>query len=558
MMDKASARKLKQSHCPHQYVVSTLYKPTYCDDCGQFIWGISAQAIRCNRCNLTLHHECHAKRRSDDENDNDDNNEKEIDFLPQPDELEELNEKKEEEICKCAAGEHVLKIVNLTLPTHCNVCDGFLWGGIRHTGLQCVHCNGAYTIHEACYASVSAEDGNNNSNGLVTIVESDRQKLRSHQQHAEPDPHSDAIVTETWRLMHDFQKRHGVIINPLRLYHVYSDGKRRFRSTMDALAEGMQRVRIAEVEHLRSALRYATAAYGPFYFEGHMFALHTTVLVQAIGKTFPTDDSVASVLGIPTSKILHSRWTDRAFEPCYYCTIDEVRKCVIFAIRGSMSKGDALTDLCGHVEPWLNNTTNDNDSVMAAHIHSGVGRVVDLLFDTSKCALIPTILNETPADYPILVTGHSLGAAAATAFTVRCLEEKTFGPDRVVRCVGFGSPPVLTEPHASRYDSVITNVVAGVDVVPRLSLNAIERLGAELAGTTAISFGPELYLVGRVLVMADDGRVIAAPRGSGALMRLILSSRMFEDHVPETYAVRLDKYLVWCEKDQQKQEEMFG
>ncbi|TMS38146.1 hypothetical protein L596_004935 [Steinernema carpocapsae] len=42
----------------HEFSTLALIHPTWCDKCGDFIWGFLQQAVRCQNCNYTCHHKC--------------------------------------------------------------------------------------------------------------------------------------------------------------------------------------------------------------------------------------------------------------------------------------------------------------------------------------------------------------------------------------------------------------------------------------------------------------------------------------------------------------------
>ena len=42
----------------HKFIKTTFYKPTYCQHCGELIWGIHKQGLNCMDCNLRCHERC--------------------------------------------------------------------------------------------------------------------------------------------------------------------------------------------------------------------------------------------------------------------------------------------------------------------------------------------------------------------------------------------------------------------------------------------------------------------------------------------------------------------
>lgn len=44
----------------HSFETTTYLKPTYCDLCSQFIWGVVAQGVSCTHCQFNCHYKCKA------------------------------------------------------------------------------------------------------------------------------------------------------------------------------------------------------------------------------------------------------------------------------------------------------------------------------------------------------------------------------------------------------------------------------------------------------------------------------------------------------------------
>lgn len=42
----------------HEFEIAQLVNPSFCDKCGDFIWGLYKQAVRCQNCNYTCHYKC--------------------------------------------------------------------------------------------------------------------------------------------------------------------------------------------------------------------------------------------------------------------------------------------------------------------------------------------------------------------------------------------------------------------------------------------------------------------------------------------------------------------
>jgi len=48
----------KSSLIPHDFIETHLNKPTFCNWCDGFIWGIGKQGFQCRVCNFTVHKKC--------------------------------------------------------------------------------------------------------------------------------------------------------------------------------------------------------------------------------------------------------------------------------------------------------------------------------------------------------------------------------------------------------------------------------------------------------------------------------------------------------------------
>jgi len=352
----------------------------------------------------------------------------------------------------------------------------------------------------------------------------------------EEDKNSDIAMTATFDLLADFRKRHNTLISPLKMYTTYASQTKKFQELCDGFDDISDSLSVTAP--LRHALRYATAAYGPAYLHGYMFSGVSTAFAickKSLSQEKQTisDVAVASILACPVENILTSRWTYKVFEPCYCVIVDPGLQWVVLAIRGTLGHSDMLTDVTGHVHPC--------DGGL---VHEGVGKAVDTLMNDEK--LITTLREGSPMSFSLIVTGHSLGAAVASVFALRALRENTFG-ERKVFGYAFAPPPTVSDelschPLAQEH---IVSVVAGVDCIPRLSFNSIERLGAVLNDfKSVVNIQPETYIIGRVLLITDplgkSTKLIEVPRCSTLLMNLTLAPRMFNDHMIETYAKGLD------------------
>ncbi|OTF69529.1 hypothetical protein BLA29_010915 [Euroglyphus maynei] len=48
----------QQQQQPHHFQKKTFTSPTYCNHCGSMIFGLIRQGVRCNDCQIRIHHRC--------------------------------------------------------------------------------------------------------------------------------------------------------------------------------------------------------------------------------------------------------------------------------------------------------------------------------------------------------------------------------------------------------------------------------------------------------------------------------------------------------------------
>lgn len=132
----------------------------------------------------------------------------------------------------------------------------------------------------------------------------------------------------------------------------------------------------------------------------------------------------------------------------------------------------------------------------------------------------------------IVLTGHSLGAAATTALTMLWragekggVSERDLSVLRDVECVAFCPLPIVSDPQVATNAKGIEAVVNGVDVFPRLSVSSLDRLFLRLAqyeicasGVTAVRMNMLSAVAGAVEqgMRAVDSVTRPAPAASAA------------------------------------------
>lgn len=177
------------------------------------------------------------------------------------------------------------------------------------------------------------------------------------------------------------------------------------------------------------------------------------------------------------------------FSPGYALIRDDLHGALLLCIRGSREAGDLLTNLSSDAEPFL-----------AGHAHQGIVKSARKLHYHLRPLLAQLLSNHKFDKSGLLIFGHSLGGAVASALTLllRYKRPPKNEPEHVTRiltnarCYSFSPPPFLDRKVMAEVRSrgfPITTIIYGLDVVPRLSAATVDRLLHTLA---AYDFSPHV------------------------------------------------------------------
>ncbi|KIH49283.1 triacylglycerol lipase, partial [Ancylostoma duodenale] len=207
---------------------------------------------------------------------------------------------------------------------------------------------------------------------------------------------------------------------------------------------------------------------------------------------------------------------------------DHETRSIVITIRGSCSLVDLVTDLClddevlsvdVDADPLLRTDTTldaEDDEVLSVdvdadpllrtdttldaegevRVHRGMLMSARYVFDTLRKHQVLEDLAVLNTGYQLVVCGHSLGAGVASLLTLLLkyaglLANFTIGlangcgfrqeyPD--VRCFAFAPPGcVISENGLHEMEQHVMGIVAGDDVVSRISFHALQRLRVKVA-----------------------------------------------------------------------------
>jgi len=184
--------------------------------------------------------------------------------------------------------------------------------------------------------------------------------------------------------------------------------------------------------------------------------------------------------GLRGSDLIYASFQNKYNQMPYCIVIDHKWKSVVLSIRGTLSLEDCLTDVLVDSEP-LDDLGREYDfNGEGQYCHSGVLSCTKHIFnDLQRHRILDTLLLGIDAVYPhytLRITGHSLGAGTATLLGY--MMKRKFPNLRVTSI----SPPggFITWRLAIECKEFVTSYVLDSDLVPRLSIDAMEHLRDEI------------------------------------------------------------------------------
>ncbi|XP_068613374.1 diacylglycerol lipase-beta-like [Brachionichthys hirsutus] len=239
-----------------------------------------------------------------------------------------------------------------------------------------------------------------------------------------------------------------------------------------------------ELEKAAHYMKFAAAAYGwPLYIYSHLLtgpcrlsgdccrsrtAEYDIIGGDHLGCHF---SSILQTTGLQYRDFIFVSFHNQIYEIPFYVALDHKREAILVAVRGTLSLRDVLTDLSAECE-----NLPIEGVAGACYAHKGICQAATYIY---KKLVNDGILNQAfsvAPEYNLVITGHSLGAGAASVLAV--LLRNSFP---TLECYAF-SPPggLLSKALADYSKDFVISVVLGKDLVPRLSIPNIEDLKRRL------------------------------------------------------------------------------
>lgn len=181
--------------------------------------------------------------------------------------------------------------------------------------------------------------------------------------------------------------------------------------------------------------------------------------------------SILQSTGLQYRDFIHISFHNQIYEIPFFVALDHKREAVLVAVRGTLSLKDVLTDLSAECE----NLSVEGVSG-TCYAHKGICQAAHYIYKRlENDGILSQAFNIAP-EYTLVITGHSLGAGAASLLAVLL---RSTHPS--LQCYAFSPPGGLMSKALADYSQqFVVSVVLGKDLVPRLSIPNMEDLKRRL------------------------------------------------------------------------------
>ena len=212
-----------------------------------------------------------------------------------------------------------------------------------------------------------------------------------------------------------------------------------------------------------SYMRYATAVYG----DSMISAAEMDVLGKWDNRLAPaTKTRISEHIGVPENDIvlMDVDYDGDVNHLRHFIAVDHANKKVVLAIRGTFSLSEVVVDVAAFSRPFCGGEAHSEMATMAERVWEVAGETVNHSLKEHK-------------DYEFIITGHSLGAAAACLLNIICHRNgKELIGGRKIRCFAYATPPCYAPYElAGEAAKDCINHIHADDAVPFLSVDSVRH-----------------------------------------------------------------------------------
>ncbi|KAM7539053.1 hypothetical protein Aperf_G00000048892 [Anoplocephala perfoliata] len=200
---------------------------------------------------------------------------------------------------------------------------------------------------------------------------------------------------------------------------------------------------------------------------------------------------------LETSNILVVAINDKFYDASVMLVIDDITEAIVVIVRGTLSGSDTLIDMVAAGEP-LRDEDYDLPEEKQFVAHSGMGRTAKNIASRILEDQWIESARQLRPDYPVVITGHSLGAGLVS---LMCVFLKPHFPE--VKAYAFSPPGGLMNKNLADFtQDFLCSVTYGYDWIGRLESQTVEDLRARIFHALCIYKVPKFKALGKQMCLA--------------------------------------------------------